>query len=123
MVFPRRGQPPQWQWYTILRCVGQWQKVALSRAFMRKGADLFVLDEPTSAVDPKAEVQIFDQFRRASENQMAILISHRFSTVRMADEILVLDQGKVIESGSHEALLQLDATYASLFRLQAAGYR
>lgn len=102
---------------------GQWQKVALSRAFMRKGADLLVLDEPTSAVDPKAEVQIFDQFRRASQNQMAILISHRFSTVRMADEILVLDQGKVIESGSHEALLELDATYAGLFRLQAAGYR
>lgn len=102
---------------------GQWQKVALSRAFMRRGADLLVLDEPTSAVDPKAEVQIFDQFRKASEQQMAILISHRFSTVRMADEILVLDNGSVIESGSHEALLAADKVYAQLFRLQAAGYQ
>ena len=102
---------------------GQWQKVALSRAFMRQGADLLVLDEPTSAVDPKAEVQIFEHFREVTQNQMAILISHRFSTVRMADEILVLDKGKVTEFGSHEQLLELDGHYSHLFRLQAAGYR
>jgi ATP-binding cassette subfamily B protein len=102
---------------------GQWQKVALSRAFMRSGADLLVLDEPTSAVDPKAEVQIFEHFRQVTQNQMAILISHRFSTVRMADEILVLDKGRVTEFGSHEQLLELDGHYSHLFRLQAAGYR
>lgn len=102
---------------------GQWQKIALARAFMRKGADLLVLDEPTSAVDPKAEVQIFEQFRKATENQMAILISHRFSTVRMADEILVLEKGRVVEFGSHEQLLEKDGHYATLFKLQAAGYR
>ncbi len=102
---------------------GQWQKIALSRAFMRKGADLLVLDEPTSAVDPKAEVQIFEHFRKVTENQMAILISHRFSTVRMADEILVLEKGRVVEFGSHEELLKQDGHYATLFKLQAAGYR
>ena len=102
---------------------GQWQKVALARAFMRRGADLLVLDEPTSAVDPKAEVQIFEHFRRVTENQMAILISHRFSTVRMADEILVLEKGRVVEFGSHEQLLEKDGHYATLFKLQAAGYR
>lgn len=102
---------------------GQWQKIALSRAFMRKGADLLVLDEPTSAVDPKAEVQIFEHFRKVTENQMAILISHCFSTVRMADEILVLEKGRVVEFGSHEELLKQDGHYATLFKLQAAGYR
>lgn len=102
---------------------GQWQKIALARAFMRTGADLLVLDEPTSAVDAKAEVEIFEHFRRVTENQMAILISHRFSTVRMADEIMVLEKGRVVEFGSHEQLLEEDGHYATLFKLQAAGYR
>jgi ATP-binding cassette subfamily B protein len=102
---------------------GQWQKIALARAFMRTGADLLVLDEPTSAVDAKAEVEIFEHFRRVTENQMAILISHRFSTVRMADEIMVLEKGRVVEFGSHEELLEADGHYATLFKLQAAGYR
>jgi len=102
---------------------GQWQKVALARAFMRKSADLLVLDEPTSAVDPKAEVQIFEQFRASAQHQMAILISHRFSTVRMADHILVLEGGRVVESGSHEELVAAQGIYAHLFTLQAAGYR
>ena len=102
---------------------GQWQKIALSRAFMRRGADIVVLDEPTAAMDAEAEARIFQHFREATAAQMAILISHRFSTVRMADEIVVLDQGRVIEQGSHESLMALQGRYAHLFTLQAAGYR
>ncbi|MEM0979003.1 MAG: ABC transporter ATP-binding protein [Cyanobacteria bacterium P01_H01_bin.58] len=102
---------------------GQWQKVALSRAFMRSDADILVLDEPTSAMDAEAETEIFDQFRTATANQMAILISHRFSTVRRADEILVLSGGKLVEYGTHEALLAKQGRYARLFQMQAAGYR
>jgi len=101
---------------------GQWQKIALSRAFMRQGADILVLDEPTSAMDAEAEMQIFNRFRALTQNQMAILISHRFSTVRMADHILVLASGEVIEQGTHEELLQQGGRYAHLFTLQAAGY-
>jgi ATP-binding cassette subfamily B protein len=102
---------------------GQWQKIALSRAFMRRSADLLVLDEPTSAIDAESEAQIFEHFREAAKEQMAILISHRFSTVRMADHILVLDKGQVLEEGSHEALMALRGRYAHLFELQAAGYQ
>ncbi|MEL6400370.1 MAG: ABC transporter ATP-binding protein [Cyanobacteria bacterium J06626_4] len=102
---------------------GQWQKVALSRAFMRQEADLLVLDEPTSAMDAEAETKIFDQFRVATKNQMAILISHRFSTVRRADKILVLAAGKVVEYGTHEELLAQQGRYAQLFQMQAAGYQ
>ena len=102
---------------------GQWQKIALSRAFMRKNADILVLDEPTSAMDAEAETYIFEQFRAATKHQMAILISHRFSTVRRADKIIVLSNGKLIESGSHEALLKKQGRYAQLFHMQAAGYR
>ena len=102
---------------------GQWQKIALSRAFMRTDADILVLDEPTSAMDAEAEAQIFDQFRIATERQMAILISHRFSTVRRADEIMVLAAGRLVEYGTHEALLAQQGRYARLFNMQAAGYR
>ncbi len=102
---------------------GQWQKIALSRAFMRTGADILVLDEPTAAMDAEAEVRIFDHFREVTKAQMAILISHRFSTVRMADEIVVLRGGRVVEQGSHDELMEMDGTYARLFTLQAAGYR
>jgi ABC-type multidrug transport system fused ATPase/permease subunit len=102
---------------------GQWQKIALARAFMRTEADILVLDEPTSAMDAEAEAEIFDHFRRATAHQMAILISHRFSTVRRADKIIVLAGGELIEQGSHEALLQRQGRYAQLFSLQAAGYR
>ncbi len=102
---------------------GQWQKVALSRAFMRKDADILVLDEPTAAMDAEAEVKIFERFREMTEDQIAIVISHRFSTVRMADDIIVLDAGKVIEEGGHHELVARGGRYATLFGLQAAGYR
>lgn len=102
---------------------GQWQKIALSRAFMRTGADILVLDEPTSAVDAEAEVEIFNQLRAVTQTQMAILISHRFSTVRMADQILVLVAGEIVERGTHDQLMRLNGRYAQLFTLQAAGYR
>jgi ABC-type multidrug transport system fused ATPase/permease subunit len=103
--------------------LGQWQKVALARAFMRRDADILVLDEPTAAMDAEAEVRIFDHFREVTRDQMAILISHRFSTVRMADQIAVLHGGRLIEQGTHEALMALEGRYAHLFSIQAAGYR
>lgn len=102
---------------------GQWQKIALSRAFMRSGADILVLDEPTSAVDAEAEAEIFNQLRAVTQQQMAILISHRFSTVRMADQIIVLVNGEILEQGNHEQLMAMQGHYAKLFQLQAAGYR
>jgi len=103
--------------------LGQWQKVALARAFMRQGADILVLDEPTAAMDAEAEAHIFDHFREATEHQMAILISHRFSTVRMADQIVVLREGRLVEHGSHEELMACNGYYAHLFSIQAAGYQ
>ncbi|MEH2254343.1 ABC transporter ATP-binding protein [Nostoc sp.] len=102
---------------------GQWQKIALSRAFMRSQADILVLDEPTSAIDAQAEFEIFNHFRAITQNQMVLLISHRFSTVRMADKIVVIENGEVIEQGTHKELLQLGGRYAKLFLLQAAGYQ
>ena len=102
---------------------GQWQKIALSRAFMRKDADILVLDEPTAAMDARAEAQVFEQFRELAADRMVILISHRFSTVRMADQILVIQGGRILEQGSHESLMGLNGHYAQLFQLQARGYR
>ncbi len=101
---------------------GQWQKIALARAFMRK-AEVMVLDEPTSALDAEAEYEVFRRFGELMEGRIAVLISHRFSTVRMADRIVVLSAGKIIELGSHAELMQLDGAYARLFNLQAEGYR
>ncbi|MBC7475871.1 MAG: ABC transporter ATP-binding protein [Candidatus Sericytochromatia bacterium] len=103
--------------------LGQWQKVALSRAFMRENADILVLDEPTSAMDAEAEVMIFERFKALTKDQMVLLISHRFSTVRMADKIVVMEKGELIESGTHEDLLKENGRYAHLFHLQAAGYQ
>jgi ABC-type multidrug transport system fused ATPase/permease subunit len=103
--------------------LGQWQKVALSRAFMRDDADLLVLDEPTASMDAGAEATVFERFGRLARDKMVILISHRFSTVRMADEIVVLERGQVTERGTHETLMREDGQYAHLFTLQAAGYR
>ena len=102
---------------------GQWQKIGLSRAFMRIKADILVLDEPTSAMDAEAEFEIFERFRRLAKDRMVLLISHRFSTVRMADTIIVLEAGKLIESGTHTELMQAEGRYAKLFTLQAAGYQ
>ncbi len=100
---------------------GQWQKIALARAYMRE-AQLLILDEPTSALDARAEHEVFVRFSELIEGKTAVLISHRFSTVRMADRILFLEHGRLLESGSHEELLAKDGKYAELFRLQAKGY-
>jgi ATP-binding cassette, subfamily B, bacterial len=102
---------------------GQWQKIALSRAFMRSRADILVLDEPTAAMDAQAEAEVFEHFRQLARERITILISHRFSTVRMADQIVVLNSGHIIERGSHEELMRLNGRYAQLFTLQARGYR
>ena len=102
---------------------GQWQKIALARAFMRNEADILVLDEPTSAIDAGAEAEVFEHFRELTKTRIAIVISHRFSTVRMADQILVLEGGRIVERGSHESLMKDDGRYAGLFSLQARGYR
>ena len=90
---------------------------------MRKSADILVLDEPTASMDAEAELRIFDRFREMTESQIAVLISHRFSTVRMAHQIVVLAGGHIIERGTHDQLMTLDGIYARLFSLQAAGYR
>lgn len=101
---------------------GEWQKVALARAYMRD-AQLLILDEPTSALDARAEYNVFERFAELTKGKSAVLISHRFSTVRMADRILVLDKGELIEIGSHEELIIKGGRYAELFDLQAMGYR
>jgi ATP-binding cassette, subfamily B, bacterial len=100
---------------------GEWQKVALSRAFMRD-APILVLDEPTAALDAQAEYELFVRLRELTRGRTAIFISHRFSTVRRADHILVLEEGKLVEEGSHEELMRLGERYARLFNLQAAAY-
>lgn len=102
---------------------GQWQKVALARAFMRTGADILVLDEPTAAMDAEAEAQVFEHVRSLGKDRMSIVISHRFSTVRVADHIVVLHAGKVVEEGDHESLMKQNGRYAHLFTLQAKGYQ
>jgi len=101
---------------------GEWQKVALARAFMRD-ARILILDEPTSALDAQAEYDVFTRFRHLTEGKTAIFISHRFSTVRLADRIFVIENGEVIENGSHQELMALDGRYAQLFNLQAEAYR
>jgi ATP-binding cassette subfamily B protein len=102
---------------------GQWQRIALARAFMRSGAEILVLDEPTAAMDAETEAQIFEHFRSLTKDRIAFLISHRFSTVRYADQIVVLDEGRIVEHGSHDELIARGGRYAHLFNLQARAYR
>ena len=101
---------------------GQWQKLALARAFF-KNAPILILDEPTSAIDAKAEYEIFQRVQELQKDKTVIIISHRFSTVRNADKILVLNEGAIIEEGSHETLMKMKGLYAELFNIQAKGYR
>ena len=103
--------------------MGQWQKIALSRAFMRSGATILVLDEPTASMDAAAEAEVFEYFQSLTADKIAILISHRFSTVRRADQIVVMDSGRIVERGNHESLMATGGGYATLFELQAKGYR
>jgi ATP-binding cassette subfamily B protein len=102
--------------------IGQWQKVSIARAFLRN-SQVIVLDEPTSALDPKAEYEVFKKFRELLEGQSAVLITHRLSTVKMADRIYVLDKGCIVESGSHDELIEKQGLYATLFETQARNYR
>jgi len=101
---------------------GEWQKVAIARAYMRE-AEVLILDEPTAALDARAEFEVFQRFKELSKGKTAVLISHRFSSVRMADRIFVLADGKVAASGTHEELVAQPGLYSELFELQAAGYR
>jgi ATP-binding cassette, subfamily B, bacterial len=101
---------------------GEWQKIALARAYLRD-AQLLILDEPTAALDARSELEVFERFAELTEGKMALLISHRFSTVRMADRIVVLSGGHLIEEGSHEQLMSRGGVYAGMFEMQAASYR
>ncbi|NLB57250.1 MAG: ABC transporter ATP-binding protein, partial [Gammaproteobacteria bacterium] len=101
---------------------GQWQKIAIARAYMRD-AQVMILDEPTAALDARSEFEVFQRFKELSDQRTAVLISHRFSSVRMADRILVMEQGRVEAAGTHEELMAEGGRYAELFELQAAGYR
>jgi ATP-binding cassette subfamily B protein len=101
---------------------GEWQKIAIARAYMRD-AQVMILDEPTAALDARAEFEVFQRFKELSDDRTAVLISHRFSSVRMADRILVLDDGRIEASGTHAELMAQGGRYAELFELQAAGYR
>ena len=101
---------------------GEWQKLALARAYLRD-SQLLILDEPTAALDARSEYEVFQRFAELTAGKMALFISHRFSTVRMADRIVVLENGNIVEEGTHEKLTALGGRYAEMFELQAASYR
>ncbi len=101
---------------------GEWQKVALARAYLRD-AQLLILDEPTAALDARSEYEVFQRFAELTAGKTALFISHRFSTVRMADRIVVLEHGRIAEDGNHEQLSRLGGRYAEMFEMQAASYR
>ena len=127
-----REQSPSAAWYDTMLghrfdggaeiSIGEWQKVALARAFLRD-TQIVILDEPTSAMDAKAEYEVFNAFRQLLNGRTGILISHRFSTVRMADYIYVLERGKIIEAGTHKDLVRQGGKYATFFEMQAKHYR
>ncbi|HYX33115.1 MAG TPA: ABC transporter ATP-binding protein [Oligoflexus sp.] len=121
---PKGLETPLGRWFHdgVELSGGQWQKIALARAFMREEADILVLDEPTAALDAEAEFAVFNSFRALTRDRTSILISHRFPTVRMADTILVIEGGQIIEQGSHDQLIAAQGRYAKLFALQASGY-
>jgi ATP-binding cassette subfamily B protein len=101
---------------------GEWQKLALARAYLRN-SQLFILDEPTAALDARSEFEVFKRFAELTTGKMALFISHRFSTVRMADRIIVLENGRIAEEGKHDELTHLGGRYAEMFEMQAASYR
>jgi ATP-binding cassette subfamily B protein len=101
---------------------GEWQKLALARAYLRE-AQLLILDEPTAALDARSELQVFERFAELTQGKMALLISHRFSTVRIADRIVVLSEGRLIEEGNHQTLMNSGGLYSQMFEMQAASYR
>jgi ATP-binding cassette subfamily B protein len=121
---PESYDTPLGYWFKKGRelSIGEWQKVALARAFLRD-SELVVLDEPTSSLDPLAEAEVFTHFRRVIQGRSAVLISHRFSTVRMADYIYVLERGRIVEHGTHQELLERNGSYAKLYLAQAASYQ
>lgn len=101
---------------------GEWQKVALARAYLRE-AQVLILDEPTAALDARSEFEVFQRFAELTQGKMALFISHRFSTVRMADRIVVIEDGRIAEDGRHDELTSLGGRYAEMFEMQAASYR
>jgi ATP-binding cassette subfamily B protein len=101
---------------------GEWQKLALARAYLRE-AQVLILDEPTAALDARAEFEVFERFNELTKGKMALFISHRFSTVRMAERIIVLENGSIAEEGNHDSLIALAGRYAEMFDLQASSYR
>jgi ATP-binding cassette subfamily B protein len=101
---------------------GEWQRLALARAYLRK-AEILILDEPTAALDAQAEHEVYNQFAELATDHMVLLISHRFATVRIADRILVLDEGQIREQGTHDDLVAKQGLYANMFELQASNYR
>ncbi len=123
-ALPQGYETPLGRWFQDGQeiSIGQWQKVALALAFMRD-ADLLILDEPTASLDVRSEYEVFRAFDELTAAKMAVLISHRFSTVRMATRIVVIEDGRVVEDGSHDALLLKGGRYAELFDMQAAAYR
>ncbi len=123
-ALPRGLETPLGGWFESGHelSAGQWQKLAVARAFMREEAEVLILDEPTASIDAEAEHDLFQRFRELASSRSAIVISHRFSTVRIADRIAVLHGGRLVELGSHRELLAQDGRYAHLFRLQAQGY-